>query len=133
MKEHIDQVAHNLDFLAALDKQFPKRYFDWRITVAFYTALHCLRAYEKFKKVRIAKGHKFLYEHSNPSNPSALNPISQKAFDAYNELHDASQKTRYQGFLNPMIHMVGLELTYTDALQNLDIVKNYVKSKGVKF
>ncbi len=131
MQNHIDQVAHNIDFLDALDKQFPKRYFDWKITIAFYTALHCLRAYEKFKRVRISKGHKFMFEHSDPTNPTALNPISQRAFDAYTELHADAQLTRYEGFLNPNFRMVRLEFKYATALKNLDIVKNYVKSKGV--
>ena len=131
MKEHIDQVLHNLNFLKALDVQFPKDYFDWKITITFYTALHCLRAYEKFKKMRIAKGHKFLYEHSDPTNPNALNPISQKAFDAYNALHYASQNTRYQGIMNPVFRQSQLEIQYQECRANLVIIRNYLKLQGL--
>ncbi len=131
MREHTDQVAHNLALLKALDKQFPTDYFDWKVTIVFYTALHGLRAYEKFKKVRIAKGHKFLYEHSDPTNPNAVNPISQRAFDAYNLLHDASTNTRYQGVVNPVFRKSLLEIQYKEALLNWAIVKNHLVAQGL--
>ncbi len=42
MQNHIDQAEHNEKFLTELEIDYPTTYFDWKITICFYTALHYL-------------------------------------------------------------------------------------------
>ena len=131
MNEHLNQAEHNADFLEALDKQFPKLYFDWKITVVFYIAVHYLRAYEHFNGVKIKGRHVEMLYHSDPSKPDALNPLSKRAFDAYADLFNAAHKSRYQGFGSKAFHMTLLEYDYKLCLKNLEIIRNYLHSKGL--
>ena len=131
MNEHLNQAAHNADFLAALSQQFPKLYFDWKITIVFYTALHYIRAFEHFNGVKIRGRHVDLLYHSNPANADALNPLSRRAFDAYSDLFNSAHKSRYQGFGSKDFHMTLLECDFQLCLTNLDIIRHYLHSKGL--
>jgi hypothetical protein len=132
MTEHLNQAQHNWDFLNALNTHFPKLYFDWKITVTFYVAIHYLRAFEKYKGVRIHGTHRELIYHSDPAHTDALNPLSHTAFLAYLGLFDAAHKSRYKGFGDKNFHMTLLQLDYNNAQEYLSILKTYIVGQGLK-
>jgi hypothetical protein len=45
MKNHLNKAAYNEDFLAKIEDAFPGDFYDWKITVIFYVAVHYLDAY----------------------------------------------------------------------------------------
>jgi len=42
--EHIQQANHNLQFLSFAN-QAGSAYYDWQVTICFYTALHLVNAH----------------------------------------------------------------------------------------
>jgi hypothetical protein len=95
---HIEQAQHNEAFLSAIKSHFPQKFFDWKITVTLYIAIHFLQAFARFKRVNIGNSHREMLDNSNPSNTAATNPLSQNAFNAYRNLFHLSHGSRYSAF-----------------------------------
>ena len=45
MQKHINQAEHNYTFFEQINDDNPEDFFDWKITVLFYSALHYITAY----------------------------------------------------------------------------------------
>jgi hypothetical protein len=43
MQIFLNQAEHNVKFLKSLDANYPEDYYDWKITVAFYSSLHYIK------------------------------------------------------------------------------------------
>jgi hypothetical protein len=128
---HIEQARHNAAFLLAIEKQFPKQFYDWKITVCLYIALHYLQAFARLKRVQIGTNHRDMMDNSNPNDPTATNPLSQKAFDAYRNLFHLSHGSRYQVVKNQSVHLSLLGLDAAIAKKELETIKNYLVSQGL--
>lgn len=133
MQEHINQAQHNEEFLKAIEDKFPDYFFDWKITVIFYIALHYLKAYNQFNNARIGSSHKELNFNANPANEKALNPLSTKAFNHYFDLFNSSYNSRYIGLLDRKNTINLLKFNYWQAKTDLEELKKYFKSKGLIF
>ena len=97
MISHLTQVKHNEDFLAIIENHCPQTYFDWKVTVVFYSGLHYLRGLEKLRKLDIGIKHKDLFYHINPNKKDALMPVDQAVYDCYSDLFNLSISSRYDG------------------------------------
>lgn len=91
-KVYENKANHNKDFLDAIISDYPTEYFDWKVTVQFYIALH--RCYCVIE----ASGQKICNRHNdNINNLSAIDlGLSKNLF----KLYKYSRQSRYDGFMS---------------------------------
>ena len=87
-----NKSIHNQDFLNSIHNDYPQEYFDWKVTVQFYVALH------KCYCVLETQGEPIEQSHSgNIKNLKSIDPeLSRKLFTLYKN----SRQSRYEGFIN---------------------------------
>lgn len=126
MKSHIEQAKHNESFLALTEKHSPKDYFDWKITIIFYSALHYVCAYVKYKKCYLGKSHEDLDKIINPDNKTSKATIDLKYYNYYKELYNYSRQTRYNPYNND-IKLQLAECLYQRSKEHLQELKKHFK------
>lgn len=131
MQHHISQAKHNEEFLLILETHCPDKFFDWKITIVFYSALHWLRALEKSKGLNFGQSHKETIKNIKP-NGGGLMPLSRGCFDAYTDLFDSARNSRYAGFVKASDFLALMKYEYERAQTNLGVVKAYCIANGVK-
>ena len=57
MQKHLGQAKHNQELLSEMEIKFPQRFFDWKITISFYIAIHYLQALADSKNIEIGQTH----------------------------------------------------------------------------
>jgi hypothetical protein len=132
MIEHLNQAKHNENFLSEIEKHSSNNYFDWKVVVVFYSALHYLRALEKLHNKKIYGRHKDLLYHINPKNIDAKMPIDQKCADSYFDLFNMSHISRYYGIDNAQIHLALMKYNLNLAKSHYATIKKYCIANGVK-
>lgn len=90
-KKYANKSNHNKHFLETIENNYPEDFFDWKVTVQFYTALH------KCYCVIITKEKDVLPSHSkNIKNLKIIDAsIAKKLFTLYKN----SRQSRYDGFI----------------------------------
>lgn len=132
MTEHINQAKHNEKFLLLIEQHCPDNYFDWKITVVFYCALHYLRAFESFKKIKVGGTHKDMIYHINPKNKDAKMKIDQSCADCYIDLFNMAHTSRYNGIKDTKVYLQLLKYNLSLAKKHLDHIKKFVEGHGLK-
>ncbi|MCE9538746.1 MAG: hypothetical protein K8R85_05965 [Bacteroidetes bacterium] len=132
MKKHLDQAKHNEDFLSVIHKHSPTNYFDWKVTVIFYSALHHIRALEKHSKKHIGGTHQTILKNINPAESSAIMPVDSACFGCYDDLYNLAHISRYTGIVDVKMFLPLMEFNYGLAQKHLLVIKKYCNSKGVK-
>tara|TARA_R110002124_G_C8853401_1_gene506442 strand:+ start:728 stop:1111 length:384 start_codon:yes stop_codon:yes gene_type:complete len=91
-KTYENKANHNQDFLDSIHNDYPDSYYDWKVTVQFYTALHRCYCVILNSGVSITSSHQ-----SNISNLGKINKdLGKKLFLVYKN----SRQSRYEGFMN---------------------------------
>lgn len=101
-QDHIEQARHNAGFLAYLEGNVPDAFFDWKVTVCFYEALHLVRAFLYTQGVTDSTSHDHTLSCINPrarEKPSKHVPLPD-VFQYYYKMHQLSMAARYPGFLH---------------------------------
>lgn len=75
MQNHLEQAKHNRELLNEMETVFPQKFFDWKITITFYIAIHYLQALADHKGIEIGQTHNDIERNVNPNSP----------LDSYNE------------------------------------------------
>jgi hypothetical protein len=135
MKSHILQAEHNTDFHKNICSNFPELYFDWKITVVFYTALHLLKALAKKNKKNIGNTHTEIFKNIRNSNSAAILPLSTTACNTYNDLYTYSHSVRYDGIGHLMDLDTWNKLKKVDHKVCETMIKNfilYMDKRGVQ-
>lgn len=57
MQQFIDQAIHNEKFHECVHTNFTDSFFDWKITILFYTAIHYLKALAAKRNIDIGNTH----------------------------------------------------------------------------
>lgn len=90
-KEYENKSIHNKDFLDSISNDYPDDYFDWKVTVQFYTSLHRCYCVLQTKEFDIIQNHT-----ENIKNLKKINPtLSRKLYTLYKN----SRQSRYDGFM----------------------------------
>lgn len=131
MRSHIARAKSNEKFLKFIDQGASSDFTDWKITVIFYTALHYLRAYLLFKKIRVPRSHKLIDTIINPSNPSAIHPLP-KVYNRYNALYQNSWESRYSGVYTNDFQEKLLLAKCQESRQYLEALKSFFAEEGLK-
>ncbi len=87
MQQHLDQAAHNQDFHDCIQKNFTTKFFDWKITILFYTAIHLLKALAAKRGINIGETHQDIEKNVNPDRPNAKMMITKNAWREYKSLY----------------------------------------------
>lgn len=133
--EHITQAKNNLLFLEQTNAN-AKQFWDWQVTVCFYTALHLMNAHivKKTKKNYIS--HSASLNVINPYKQMSLAKIPENVYIAYDSLMQLSRRSRYllnQNFKkNETVDIQPVSLTYDKhfrkAIIHLDTILNYINT-----
>ncbi|AFM04445.1 HEPN domain-containing protein [Bernardetia litoralis DSM 6794] len=132
MQNHLEQAKHNQEFLSEMETAFPQKFFDWKITISFYVAIHYLQALADHKGIEIGQTHNDIERNVNPN--SCWNPrmqISTGAWREYKNLFQYSLTARYDGIEDKEIFEELKRLDYIECIKHLDNFKKYIKSQGL--
>lgn len=130
MSAHIKQAEHNRSFLTCIEREFNADFFDWKITVIFYEALHLLKAYGESKRINIGNSHIEINRniHFKYGNKLKLN---QQTYKSYIRLYQYSRTARYDGITDIASFQKMKEADYTNALLDIDYLRKFLKGKGI--
>lgn len=89
---HIKRAESNFSFLNLIKNS---DYSDWKVTVAFYTALHIINAYIFDKTGNHYRTHKMVEKVTNPNNPMSICKLDETTYAVYQSLSGLSKRSRY--------------------------------------
>lgn len=131
---HLKQAKHNANFLQSVENQWADAFFDWKITLKFYVALHFMRAWVVQKGVIVPlESHFAFHKELNPSNAQAKCPLPKPIFDAYYLLYAQSRQARYEGFISslPVFNREMRSRYQTLVLPTFQTIETFLKKEGV--
>jgi uncharacterized protein (UPF0332 family) len=133
MSRFLKQASHNEDFHKCICENFEHKFYDWKITIIFYTAIHYLKALADKKGINIGQTH---YEIENNINPKKYKPtmgLSKGGYNEYNTLLQYSRTSRYEGIeTDQETYELIKKQDYDNSLKHLDNFKKYLISKGLE-
>ena len=132
MKRYLEQASHNENFHICLVEKFKDHFFDWKITVLFYTAIHYLKALAINRGAKIGETHYDIEQSVNPDRDYAVMKISRNACREYKSLFQYSKTARYEGFTDFNTFQKLKQIDYSYCMQHLDNFKKYIKGQGIK-
>ena len=91
-RKYDNKSAHNKAFLTSIQSDYPEDYYDWKVTVQFYTGLHRCYCVLEVKSIPI--------ETSHSSNIKNLKPINTDLSQNLYKLYKFSRQSRYDGFMS---------------------------------
>lgn len=127
MDEYVEQSKYNYEFLEILETKEPDRYFDWKITIAFYCALHCIKALLANRGIEVETHEEIKREISHRQNQSS--PVSQECWKNYNKLYLQSRSCRYNGFKDRESFNRHNKNEYQKCKAYLDYIRKYINHK----
>lgn len=130
VQKHLKQAHHNFRFYCEVHSKLPHLFFDWKITVLFYTATHALRAILTERDVVIGNSHFDLRNNINPNNKSAKSPVKKYCYDAYVILYTYSMTSRYKAFLTTQMKLKALRDEFEDCKKAIGAIDSYLKASG---
>lgn len=135
---HLKQAKHNSDFAAHCETTFADNYFDWKITVVFYEALHYVKAYLEIQGVTTdTLRHTQIsdiidYDPKRNRGAKQKIPFVKRAFKSYQRLRENSENARYDcHFLNQDDGLAHNKSVYNQSKQALGILKDYLEARGL--
>lgn len=131
MQQHIDQASHNQKFHDSIDTQFGGQFYDWKITVLFYVAIHYLKALASQRGIDIGETHYEIEQSVNPDRYSAKMRLSRNAWREYKNLFNYSRTARYEGITDFATYEKLKQIDHSYCVQHLDNFKNYLRSQGL--
>lgn len=99
IEKYLLQVKHNKEFYESICSQYPQQYFDWKITLLFYKAIHLLKALAVKENRGMGTTHNEIDKQINPKfcdNPL----IANRAYSTYHNLYQYSRTARYDGIVD---------------------------------
>jgi len=121
MKSHLLQALHNEKFLEEFERLMPDDYFDWKITVVFYIAVHYIDAY--FSSHGTPTGS---HEIRKDLMKNHLYPPPQKVCDNYENLYRLARTARYNGFNDVKEFRKHQKEKLKEAKRNLKAVRDFI-------
>lgn len=128
--KHYQQAVHNFKFFCEVHSKLPDVFYDWKITILFYTAIHLLRALMDNRGIKVDNSHIALRNAINPNKPSSISPVKPHCYSSYVYLYNASQDARYSGFLEPDRRKKYLLKKFLKSRNALSSIDSYMKSQS---
>lgn len=131
MQQHIDQASHNKKFHDSIDTQFGSQFYDWKITVLFYVAIHYLKALASQKGIDIGETHYEIEQSVNPDRHAAKMRINRNAWREYKNLFNYSRTARYEGITDFATFEKLKQIDHSYCLKHLENFIKYLRSQGL--
>ena len=128
---HLAQATHNREFHGCIQTTFNDRFYDWKITALFYTAIHWLKALAAKRTIDIGETHSDIARNVNPERHSPKMPISRNAWRDYHQLYRYSQSARYNGITDFETWEKLKEADHKSCLEHLENFKKYIEGQGL--
>lgn len=133
--QHVNQTTHNLKFLEQVN-QNGNNYFDWQVTICFYTALHLINAHLSLFNMQYRK-HVDVKDAINPKNASSVSngsALPDNEYLAYTKLQSLSRRSRYlvnekDGNLNSGEAFITYNVHLCKSLKHLNTIINFFSKK----
>lgn len=132
VQKHYKQAVHNYKFFCEVHSKLPNAFFDWKITVLFYTATHLLRALMAEKEIEVAPSHSALRKAINPNSRQSKHPVKPHCYNSYKVLYNSSDDARYAGFIDPKRRGSYLKSRFKKCEEAIKSVDSYMKSQDYK-
>lgn len=131
--EHIAQANKNLQFLESINQS---TFFDWQVTVCFYTAVHLINAHLSLYNMQYRK-HVDVKDALNPKNDESVATgcaLPNNEYLAYTKLQSLSRRSRYlvnekDGNLAAETAFLTYDIHLGKALRHLNTLINYFCKK----
>lgn len=92
--EHIYQAKANLSFLQCVNNSI-KNYFDWQVTICFYSAVHLINAHVVKSTGTHYRTHESIDNLINPHNILSTAKLDDSTYLSYQKLKNLSRRSRY--------------------------------------
>lgn len=129
VQKHVKQAHHNFRFFCEVHSKLPDLFYDWKITVLFYTAVHSLRAIMAQRDVIVDNSHYDLRKNIDPKNNIATKPVKKFCFNAYVVLYNASLESRYAGFISPAKRLDYLRKRLSRCEEAIQSINSYFEAE----
>lgn len=87
-----NKFMHNKSFLETIENDYPQDYFDWKVTIQFYYALHVSFCILTTSGISVSTSHR--------ENINALRLVDTNLSRKLYKLLKFSKQSRYDGFLS---------------------------------
>ena len=132
MDFHLSQASHNKDFLEFTHQNHPEKYFDWKITIAFYVALHLLKSLALKRGKPLGDSHSDIRKALNNRNKSKLFQFPPRQWIVYEGLFNYAHTSRYDGFIDPDSFLKQQQINFAHTMVLLEEFISYMKSQGIE-
>lgn len=92
--EHIEKVKANLTFLENVCRNEPA-YWDWKVTISFYSAVHLINAHIAQKTGLHYRSHEQVLSAINPNETLSVCKLDEERYLSYAKLRNLSRRSRY--------------------------------------
>lgn len=132
--DYLQKARYNLAFLVSINNHL-RKYTDWMVTVAFYSALHLVNSHLKSTTGRHFNSHASVDNAINPNRASDETAFDQVTYRSYQKLRQLARRSRY---LYHEGNREGVPFTgekhLSKAIYHLDIIMTFIDNKyGVGF
>ncbi|RYM32099.1 hypothetical protein ERX46_15565 [Brumimicrobium glaciale] len=79
MDRYLNQANHNEEFHNCICENSPDKFYDWKITSLFYTAIHYLKALALKRDINIGQTHHEIELNINPDRNNSSMRITKGA------------------------------------------------------
>ena len=131
MQRHLDQATHNENFHNCIESHFSDKFYDWKIIILFYIALHYLKSLAAKRNIDIGETHVEIEANVNPDRENAKMKITRKAWKEYKNLYRYSCTSRYEGITDFNTFEILKKKDHGYCLQHLNKFKKYIKGQGI--
>ncbi len=115
------QSGHNFDFLREIKNAFRDDFFDWKINVSYYCALHHVKSYLTFNGIPESD----LNHHSKVYlQLDNFHGIPSGVSDAFFFLMNQCDSSRYAGFVKYHDFNKAMESSFGDCEKSLRIIRD---------
>lgn len=127
--KYFKQAISNENFLLSIERSFSKDFFDWKTTVAFYSALHYIKSYALTKGVVLSDHSDTFKKLYSQQGKSPTLKIDSKIVSCYRNLFRLAHSSRYDGYTKPDVCGKIGKLRFKDAKEYLELVKHWIVPK----
>lgn len=131
MQQFIDQAIHNEKFHERVHTNFTDSFFDWKITILFYTAIHYLKALAAKRNIDIGNTYADIERNCNPDRTGQKMLIARRSWNDYKSLYRYSQTSRYEGITDIETFDKLKQMDYAYCKVHLEAFKKYMKGQGL--
>lgn len=92
--DHLARAKANLIFLENVCRN-EKYFWDWKVTICFYSAVHLINAHIADKSRQHYRSHEQVLMAINPNEALSLSRLDEAKYLCYSKLRNLSRRSRY--------------------------------------